>query len=211
MNNPGNKPNQWISSLVAKITFAIWGILIVCGAQVLISYTNARRNQPAFEDIDPASLAHFVGSSEYSLILFLHPKCSCSRATIRELKSVLSRAPQAYQLTVVMYCPEEKPESWTEGVNERLARRLGPRKWVVDSGELFSRNHILDSGHVLCFDRNQELRFSGGVTVSRPHEGPNQARLALARILDGGPQAKVHFPVFGCSIHSLEMFRGESQ
>lgn len=190
-------------SIVPKIVFGVWLVLILAGTQVLTSYSNYRVDRPQSATYDHLSLARYVKKARYSLILFLHPRCSCSRATLHELSKVLRKSTNSPRVTIVMYCPNGKPDAWIEGPNDRLARKLDPHEFVIDAGQLFQQNGIVDSGHVLCFDRSGTIRFSGGVTGSRSHEGSNQASAALRRILNGEGESCIEFPVFGCSIQPV--------
>jgi hypothetical protein len=56
------------------------------------------------------------------------------------------------------------------------------------------------SGHVVAYDAAGRLRFHGGVTASRGHEGDNAGADALVAILRGGKPAITSAPTFGCAI-----------
>jgi hypothetical protein len=51
----------------------------------------------------------------------------------------------------------------------------------------------------MLFDASGALRYAGGITMSRGHEGDSAGSNALARILAGEQQAG-RFPAFGCPL-----------
>jgi hypothetical protein len=56
------------------------------------------------------------------------------------------------------------------------------------------------SGEVLLYDAYGGLRFQGGITPARGHEGDNLGKSTVASIVRGEPTDVGHSPVFGCVI-----------
>ena len=69
-----------------------------------------------------------------------------------------------------------------------------------DSAEA-KRFSATTSGHAMLFDRGGRLRFSGGITDARGHEGDNDGRDAVVSIINGGDRMPAATPVFGCSLY----------
>src|SRR5260370_35686638 len=63
----------------------------------------------------PPSVASPAPSPPAQLFLALPPRCPCSRATLSELAKILSRAPEACAVTVLMYKPAGEPDNWMDG------------------------------------------------------------------------------------------------
>jgi hypothetical protein len=142
-------------------------------------------------------------SSGPTMILFLHSCCPCSRATLRELDALLTKFPangRAYCVVLKPAACDRLSDEITESVRSLPRIRL-----VEDDDRLESaRFGVHTSGHVLFYDAAGKLRFSGGVTPSRGHEGSNSGTDALA-VLFQGRQANVgQAPVFGCRLPSLK-------
>lgn len=56
------------------------------------------------------------------------------------------------------------------------------------------------SGQALLYDAQGQLRFSGGITDSRGHEGDNAGREAIEAILAGKTATTTLTDVFGCGL-----------
>jgi hypothetical protein len=138
-----------------------------------------------------------------SLVLFVHPKCPCSAATLGELSRLLARAPHDCQTTIAFGAPVSEAPDWGLTQLRDHAARL-PRVRLFDDVDAREANLFgaVHSGHVFAFDRDGNLRFSGGITASRGHEGDNAGRdSALAALLGRSP-ATDRTPVYGCRLVS---------
>ena len=58
------------------------------------------------------------------------------------------------------------------------------------------------SGQTMLYDPNGHLLFTGGITVSRGHEGDNPGSDAVIQEVRGAIQNIVRTPVFGCSLEN---------
>jgi hypothetical protein len=56
------------------------------------------------------------------------------------------------------------------------------------------------SGQTLLYDAQGRLRFSGGITDARGHEGDNAGRASLESILFHGETPAARTSVFGCGL-----------
>ena len=80
-----------------------------------------------------------------------------------------------------------------------LAARVPGAARVRDPGGREARRFgATPSGLVLFFDAQGALRFRGGVTAGRGHEGDSAGADALEAALRGGPSAGAR--VFGCGL-----------
>ena len=91
--------------------------------------------------------------------------------------------------------------AWSEtGLWRRVVQLADSNSHVdVDAIEA-KRFGVTTSGHCLLFDRSGRRLFSGGVTISRGHEGQSIARLNLDRLLRGERFECQEYPVFGCPL-----------
>jgi hypothetical protein len=148
--------------------------------------------------------SELVQRSGPTLLLFLHPCCPCSRATLGELAQVLTHLPpsgRAYCLVTPLRA--DKDSSHTSLVE--LARKLPRLKVVMDSqGAESCRFGAQASGCVLLYDGAGQLQFTGGVTPARGHAGANLGSSALIALLAGQPSAITQTPVFGCQLPRLQ-------
>lgn len=135
------------------------------------------------------------------LVFFAHPRCPCSRASLAELERLLARVEGEVAVEVAMYRPLEESDSWTRGPLWELASGIPGVELRVDPGGVeAARFGAGTSGHVVCYDAAGVLRYSGGLTRSRGHEGQSSYTDALVTILRGGASELDQAPTYGCSI-----------
>src|SRR4051812_23804728 len=101
-----------------------WCGLAAFGYAILLRYSFANGNASPAPRIIPSSLAASSPPGRPQLFVALHPRCPCSRATVRELAKILTRTAFTAQTTVLMYRPEKETDSWMEGPLLRECRRM---------------------------------------------------------------------------------------
>lgn len=141
-----------------------------------------------------------------TLLFFIHPRCPCTRASVRELERTLtgaglSRALQP-KLIIVASLPANASGAWRNTDTLRRASAL-PRAetwWDVDGREA-GRFGAQTSGTAMLYSQAGRLLFAGGVTVSRGHDGDNAGCDRLYALLTRQTHARQEpTPVFGCSL-----------
>src|SRR6185436_7528809 len=95
-------------------------------------------------------------------IMFVHPDCPCTRASLGELEGAV-RGTHARILVVL--------RSADDDVARRIARIPGAVA-LVDRGDA-ARFGAATSGYTVVYDAAGALRFAGGITESRGHAGRN--------------------------------------
>ncbi len=138
-----------------------------------------------------------------TLVLFLHPKCPCSRATVAELERlpVLVPANALPNVCIVAAAPRSSGDRWWS--NQFLDRvgRLPNARLVRDSGgvetALFGARI---SGTVLLFDADGNRLYAGGVTMSRGHAGDNVGLQAVTDLLVNHDASVSPIPPLGCDM-----------
>ena len=142
------------------------------------------------------------GAGRPTLLLFLHPKCPCSRATLRELERVFANVPDnATELFVVAPVPADASDEWCDTFTVNAAQRLPNATLFVDrSGVEADRFGATVSGQLLLFDAAGRCQFAGGVTASRGHEGANPGADGLVALLCNETREHCDFPAFGCQL-----------
>jgi hypothetical protein len=144
----------------------------------------------------------FRPAGAWTLVTLIHPHCSCSAATVEELRAILEKAPPSVRSYVLVYKPSEFPAGWENTEVVLAARHLPRTKVVLDpdarEAKLFGG---FTSGQTFLYDGDGRLRFSGGVTALRGHAGVNRAVAEVVRIAQSHVGTSTH-PVFGCAIVS---------
>jgi hypothetical protein len=136
-----------------------------------------------------------------TLILFAHPHCPCTRATLREFDELLANVSQRVEATIVFTLPKGVPPHWEQGDLWQSAAQIPGVHVIVDpDGREASRFGVKGSGHVLLYTSSGDLVFNGGITPSRGHEGDNPGRSAIISLVLSGRAAVNHTPVYGCPL-----------
>jgi hypothetical protein len=136
-----------------------------------------------------------------TLVLIAHPHCPCTRASLSELERLLARNQGKTNTYIVFASPTEAEEQWSQTSLWETARAIPNVKVLVDSDLAESqRFRIRTSGHVVLYDANGNLQFSGGVTSSRGHAGDNLGIELLGKAINEGFSQAQIVPVFGCSL-----------
>jgi hypothetical protein len=176
----------------------VWLGLIAVGYAWLLRYGFAPGKIASAPEIIPPSLAPSNSAGHAQIFLALHPRCPCSGATVKELAKILSRIPGTINTTVLVYQPASEGESWLQ--SSLLDECVNWRVLSDPDGKLAASLGSLTSGDVVLYDANGKLRYHGGITASRGHEGDNAGERAVLRILSGSCGSYQSMPVFGCPI-----------
>lgn len=179
----------------------LWLTAIGTGAVVLLKYQNADGGMGSAPQHWPSNVPVSRALDRATLLLFAHPKCPCTHATMEELNRLLARCSQPVTTHVLFLKPSNAPEEWAETGLRRSAAAI-PGVHVEDDldGRIASYFGAQTSGSVLLYDRNGQLLFGGGITSSRGHAGDNAGSDAIISFLGGADKGLSHTPVYGCSL-----------
>jgi hypothetical protein len=182
--------------LIAAVT--LWLGAIVSAMALLVSHSRVPGGAGAGLEYwpDDAEIPHSPGIA--SLVVFLHPECPCSQATIAELARVLSKSRRPIQVTACL-------ASWKSELNEsslwQATQRIPGVTTVADEeGRIAKWFGASTSGTAMLFDERGKLLFLGGITGARGHEGDNAGKGALIQLLNGQSRGIERAHVYGCSI-----------
>jgi hypothetical protein len=134
-----------------------------------------------------------------ALLLFAHPHCPCTRASLDELISLMTRTRGLASVVVVFSAPADAPESWTRSASWDYAASIPDVRVLLDKDAREAhRFGVLASGHVLLYGTEGALLFNGGITPARGRVGDNAGRAAIRALLAGQRAARSRTSVFGC-------------
>jgi hypothetical protein len=179
----------------------VWSLGVIAGTVMLWRYgsqAGAAARPPATW---PAASAIDRAPDRPTLLVFAHPHCPCTRASIEEVDRLLASAPARPEVRVLFTKPRETPPEWdVTDLWRRAAAIPGARVARDDDGREARRFGVATSGQVLLYDAAGALRFAGGLTPSRGHAGDSAGRSALLDLLAGAPPADAATAVFGCAL-----------
>ena len=206
---PSSRPPDPTARPAHPRTWGVWAalwVLAVCsGLLGLADYQTAPASDGRPPERWPADVTPALAPGRPTMLLFVHPHCPCTRATLTELCEILARDGDGVALRVVVARPPGVSAGWHLGpLVEGLAAVPGADLVLDDDCRLARRFDVLTSGTALLYDEQGRLRFSGGLTAGRGHEGDNGGHDAVARLLSGrdlGPDTSaLCAPAFGCGL-----------
>jgi hypothetical protein len=175
-----------------------WALIVGAGFLWLTEFKTTGGEQQEAPRLWPAESSLRRSKGANTLVVFLHPKCVCSRATLGELAVIMNSAKNLAALVVyapIDGAPLESEESW------KTAKSIPGTTLVVDrDGAEARRFGGYTSGQVVLYDAAGRLQFAGGITGSRGHAGDNVGRRAVQDILAGKPTRWQRHAVFGCAL-----------
>ena len=192
------------SGVVFTIVTLLWIAAIGAGMLVLLKhdYTPGITKTPAIHWPYDSQLR--LANSCPTLIMFAHPQCPCTRASITELARLIASCKTKFKAYVLLFEPTVTPEGWDKTALWYSAKAIPGVTVLRDmDGIEAQRFHSTTSGQTMIYNPQGDLLFNGGITISRGHEGDNLgfdlAKLAINTSRSSNSQT----PVFGCSIVTL--------
>jgi hypothetical protein len=187
--------------LLPAVGIGVWLVSIGAGMSVLWRYKNtpgALADAPADWPAD-ARITRAVDRP--TLVMFAHPHCPCTRATMGELARLMTEAGGRVDAHVLFLKPREMADGWERTDLWRRAESIPDVRVVSDvDGREAARFGATVSGQVLLYDPPGRLLFRGGITGARGHEGGNTGRSLLAAWIRTGNAPSRESRVFGCSL-----------
>lgn len=210
-----------VRALVVRATLlTAWGTSLIAGSASLIAHAGSAGpaapiialpstiGTPVANAGAPpiAPAASVLTNANRTLVVFLHPRCPCSDATITQLRDVITRCSGRLTVRVHVLQPSDQPDAWSESRVAQLREALPSAEVRRDlDGSVARGLGVRTSGHVLLYDDSGAVLFSGGVTSARGFVGPNESSNALVRQILGVDKSAAkpvaNRPVFGCALY----------
>ncbi len=188
---------------IAKVAVlgSCWLVAVGLGLWTMFVYQTTPGAVSALPQTWPAGTALPLDPEKPTLVMFVHPLCPCSRASLHELQVLVTHSGQEFRSIVVFSKPKGFASDWT---NTDLWKTAGSTPGVTCFADADGREtnlfHARVSGEAMLYDSGGRLLFHGGLTVSRGHEGDNAGRLAIESLLAGDSSGLRETPVFGCRL-----------
>ena len=198
---PASRSSRFASRLV-WIGAAAWLAAVAGGFGFLLRYKNTPGAVGgAAPERWPAGSAVARSAERATLLLFAHPRCVCTRASLAELNRMMARFHDRIDAKVLFWMPRDAPSDWSSGELWTSAARI-PAVAVLrdEQGREAARFGVATSGGVVLYDRSGRLLFQGGITQSRGHEGDSFGQERIASLLTTGAADRADAPVFGCAL-----------
>ncbi len=180
---------------------AIWIIMMIIGLMVTMNY----QWQPAISGPAPVQWPASINMPSFTiqpaLLMFLHPHCPCSRASVEELGNLMAAQKEKVTTRVIFFDSSKFAKAASESALWKQAGAIPGVQLALDpDGALAREFGVNASGTVLLYDAAGRLLFSGGITAGRGHNGENAGLHDLLAALNGESDVRRTQPVFGCTI-----------
>jgi hypothetical protein len=158
----------------------------------------------------PADTGLSLDANRATLVMFAHPKCPCTRASVGELNRLLAQCPGRVATHVLFFAPEHGASDWAQSdLWKSVAAIPGVAVEIDRDGKRAQRFGAETSGHVVLYNSRGELLFEGGITAGRGHAGDNAGANSIVSLLLANETSAPQTPVFGCSLlNPNTLFKG---
>ena len=178
-----------------------WLLVCAAGFVLILNYQNAGMSVAHARNSWPAETRILLHRTRDSLIVFAHPKCPCTRATLGELNHLLAQCKRPVAVQVWFLKPAGFPDDWTRSDLWRMAAAIPSVSVHEDMDGIEARRFGAEtSGAVLLYDTQGKLLFRGGITAGRGHMGENVGESAILSLLAGRKPGVAQTLVYGCSL-----------
>lgn len=181
---------------------AIWISVVVGGLALLGRKANTPGKASIAPSQWPVATTVRLDSGRATMVMFLHPSCPCSRATIEELNGLMAHCNGKITVYALFLKPKGVTDAWVHTDLWRSAEAIpGVHVLVDDKGIEANCFGAKTSGQTYLYGPKGNLLFLGGITAARGHSGDNAGRDAVqALLVEGSGRRDVTTPVFGCSL-----------
>jgi hypothetical protein len=137
------------------------------------------------------------------LIVFVHPKCPCTRASLDEIARLHGVCGDQLDMQFVFLQRGDAPWRSEDTDHWETVRKINAGPAFVDvDGVEHRRFGATTSGEVFLYLPTGELAFHGGVTVARGHVGKSAGSAAIEAVVASSATSIRQTAVFGCPLES---------
>jgi hypothetical protein len=185
------------------IVCLLWLLGAASGFGILAKYQGTQGSVGKTPQGWPQEAQVVLDQKRNTLVMFAHPQCPCTRASIEELNRLMAKSQGKLTAQVYFFRPHDQQGDW---VKTDLWRSAAAIPGVSVNEDIDGKQaHLFGaetSGHVLLYDTHGQLLFNGGITESRGHAGDNAGENTIVSLVSGQTASLKQTPVFGCSLLS---------
>lgn len=171
------------------------------GLRAMGRYENTPGSMGVAPETWPAAAEIPHALDRATLVMFAHPRCPCTRASLADLTRIMAQTHGQLSADVVFLKPETSGSDWDDTDVRRCAAQIPGVTVATDLAGMEARRFGAEtSGHTLLFAADGRRLFVGGITASRGHEGANVGENAIVALVNHQAAARASARVFGCSL-----------
>jgi hypothetical protein len=199
MSNKRRNAAIWAAAIV-------WLAGIAYGSAVMWQFQRKAGENAAAPIYWPDASRLSLAKNGPTVVMFAHPRCPCTRASVSQLRELLSSTiGKPGSVYVLVLRPHEFPEGWEKTDVWRNAASIPGVTVLSDvDGVEATRLGALTSGQTLVYDTAGKLVFRCGITALRGEVGDSLGSRSLEAVLAGHAPSSGVTPVFGCPIRTPE-------
>jgi hypothetical protein len=183
------------------VATAGWLAALATGQLWLLHYQSLPEHLGVAPGVWPAGSSIRPAPGRFTLLIFLHPRCPCARASLEEVSRLSARYGETTDAYALLVRPPGAPEGWElSGLRPGANTVPGVTGLLDEDGREADRFGAETSGLVLLYDPHGRLSFEGGITTGRGHQGENPGLQALRSRLAGTGEGLATNDVFGCPL-----------
>jgi hypothetical protein len=180
----------------------LWLAVVGTGTAALWKYSMTPGEPAAAPLAWPETTSLETVEGLHTLVMFAHPKCSCSRASLGELAKVMTRLDGRVRAYVLFMKPSDFEADWEKTDLWQRAVEIPDVTAIVDEdGREAAAFGARTSGQIVAYDAAGHLLFAGGITSGRAHEGDNIGESRLIALIEGDDADANHAAVYGCGMN----------
>lgn len=200
LTSPKAEPKRTALGLYALAI--VWGLTCLAGIIQVTKYKFAVGQMGVAAMSWPSESRLARDSNRPSFVLFAHPHCVCTKASLEEFARIMTHRSGRLSATVVVDVSDATVADSTESEVWQYASRIPGVQVIPDrTGQESAAFGAMTSGHALLYSADGKLLFSGGITAFRGHAGDNLGRTRIENLLRNGNVATPsNHAVYGCPL-----------
>ena len=179
----------------------IWVGLVSVGLWTMVDYENTPGSTIPPPKIWPKKTTFMADTRHPTLLMFIHPHCPCSKASVGELARIATVTQDRLSIIVAFIRPKGFDDVWVKSSLWQSASRIPNVQMFVDpEGQEARLFGATLSGQVFLYHSNGTNLFQGGITSSRGHAGDSIGRSTILNAVLEQQTATTQSFAFGCAL-----------
>jgi hypothetical protein len=202
MRTCGGAGDDELKKTLIFVGIGVWLVAVLAAFGLVWRYKTTPGPEAQAPATWPRSSSVVPTTGKANLVMFVHPQCPCTKASMAELARLAVELGDQAQIHVVLVRPDGTEDGFEEGTIAERARAIaGTRIYLDRGGTESARFGAQTSGATVLYTDDGKLAFSGGLTTARGHEGRSPASERISNVVKR--HARTHAataPTFGCEL-----------
>ncbi|HEY4260324.1 MAG TPA: hypothetical protein VGM98_09190 [Schlesneria sp.] len=194
---------RYVTRESVSLAFVVvgWFAAVAGGLHYFNNYETTPGSTSTSSDRWPTSGAVTFAPGQVNLVVFAHPRCPCTRASLNELKSLLRDCPAPVSAKILFWVPPQASSDWTSSDLWEQARAIANVQLVADEGGRHAHGFgATTSGHLMIFAPDGTRLYSGGLTTGRGRLGNHSGLAAIRTLIVQQQPLPAETAVYGCPL-----------